>query len=133
MVRMVPTWLPPELVVSQPYSMGPALRWSPPMPAGFTAPAHGTVKNMDDDRTTGNGVHGPSAQWFLFCGMFIAPRAMQQDPKRDITMVRPRGLLESLGQVPEQPQHIEPVSEVTREEAERAFADALAALEDDDE
>lgn len=144
MVRMVPTWLPPELVVSQPYSMGPVLHWSPPMPYGFTAPVHGTVKNMDDDITTG-GKH-PSAQWFLIRGAFIAPRGLQQDPKREITMIRPKGLLEALGLVgietdpavvaigPAVQKAREAIDELeAKRAAERAFADALAALEDDDE
>jgi hypothetical protein len=140
---MVATWLPPELVVTQPYSMGPVTRWDPPMPRGCTAPAMGTVLQMDDRISTGSrGL--PNGAEMAILGAFIAPakvqRAAQMQGERGIIMSRPKGLIELIGDT--QPKRLSQ-SDQDCEAAQRdqvlglgpavTLADLLAAAEDDDE
>ena len=132
------SWLPPELWVTQPYSMGALMRCPPdqsrPCPiersGGFVSPESGTVKIMDAPELA-----------ILTC--FIAPGAVQRDAQkhgeRALMMLRAKGLAEALGM--NMPQHMAPPVEVRREltewereqEARRQFAEALAALDDDGE
>lgn len=94
-------YLPPQLGgVVQPYSMGPLVGWSP-----FASPAMGTCVWADDRRSIGaapDAVHilaVASAQEFLIAGVFIAPRSEQRDPRREITFMRPKGLLEKVAEM----------------------------------
>ena len=93
------TWLPPELSVVQPYSMGPVTNWDPIWPVGSTLPAMGTILQCDDQISTGR--RGLSGAEFAILGVFVAPaaiqRAAQAQGERGIIMARPRGLIEALG------------------------------------
>ncbi len=132
------SWLPPELWVIQPYSMGTLVGCPPdqsrPCPierrGGFISPSSGTVKIMDAPELA-----------ILTC--LIAPGAIQRQAQktgeRGIIMIRVPGLLEALGMIPAD---VTPVISQARpelsewerdQEARRQFAEALAALDDDDE
>ncbi len=97
----VPTWLPPEIVVVQPYSMGPLLHWDPPMPVGFTAPASGTARLMDDGKCTGGLQAGAD---FAILGCLIAPHAVQREAQAagetGLIWLRPKGLVEAIAAMP---------------------------------
>lgn len=121
-------WLPPELSVAQPYSMGPLVRWD----ARIMAPAHGSCARINDDRTTcGRGVSG---QIFSIMGMFIAPRSQQEDPRRSITRFYAPGLLEALGVVKQRSDAIaEQVATVIETERAVSFIEALYDFEEGDD
>ena len=130
------TWLPPELWVIQPYSMGPLMGCPPdqsrpcPVDRGgrFVSPANGTVPILDAPELA-----------ILTC--FVAPaatqRKAQKEGQRGIIMIRAPGLYEALnGPRPA----LAPASVVAaqtdwerEQEARRAFAEALAALDDDED
>lgn len=130
------TWLPPELWVIQPYSMGPLMgcppdqsRPCPVRPQEFISPASGTIAILDSPELA-----------ILTC--FVAPasvqHAAQKQGQRGIMMIRAPGLYEALGvkpaPAPEVTQAVVPMTDWERDqEARRAFAEALAALDDDDE
>lgn len=99
----VPTWLPPEIVVVQPYSMGPLTRWDPPMPVGFTAPASGTARLMDDGKCTGGLQAGAD---FAILGCLIASAAVQREAQAagetGLIWQRPKGLMELIAAMPGQ-------------------------------
>lgn len=120
------TWLPPELTHTQPYSMGPVTRWSPPFPLGSTLPAGGTIVGMDRSD-------------LMIATCFVAParvqRAAQKAGQRGIIMAYPKGLLEALGLV-----KAEDDDEVTPSPSPaaavlhgQAFVDALMALDDEED
>lgn len=132
------SWLPPELWVTQPYSMGALVGCPPdqsrPCPierrGGFISPSSGTIKIMDAPELA-----------ILTC--LIAPAGVQREARkggeRALMMLRAKGLAENLGM--NMPEHMAPPVEVRREltewereqEARRQFAEALAALDDDEE
>ncbi len=151
------TWLPPELWVIQPYSMGPLMGCPPdqsrPCPVArsgrFVSPANGTVALMDAPELA-----------ILTC--FIAPAAVQRKAQkqgqRGLMMIMPKGLVETIGSdpklwprtrtkvpatmtwvdsetgIPMAERAGEVISEWEREQAaRRAFAAALAALDEDEE
>jgi len=116
------SWLPAELTIVQPYSMGP-LMCGPARCAGmWVAPATGTCVGMDRPE-------------LMISSVFVAPMAIQREAqkagRRGIVMTYPAGLLEALGLVPEEAQ--DPVVTRTEVAAPPTFAETLAALEDDEE
>lgn len=98
---MTASWLPPELTIVQPYSMGPVTHWAPLYPRGATMPAMGTIAQMDD-RITAHGLMNGADMSILGC--LVAPKAIQKAAQASgetaIIMERPRGLLEALAPVP---------------------------------
>ena len=131
------SWLPPELWIVQPYSMGPLIgcppdqsRPCPVRPQEFISPASGTVAILDAPELA-----------ILTC--LVAPASIQRQAQktgeRAIMMIRAKGLLESLGMArhpsaPAVAEVAEALTEWEREqEARRVFAEALAALDDDGE
>ncbi len=134
------TWLPPELWVIQPYSMGPLMGCPPdqsrPCPVArsgrFVSPANGTVALMDAPELA-----------ILTC--FIAPAAVQRkaqkDGQRGLMMIRAPGLMEKLGLIHQDlrvggipaASAAEPSDWEREQEARHAFAAALAALDGDED
>jgi hypothetical protein len=121
------SWLPAELTIVQPYSMSPVLGCRASHCAGmWVAPATGTCVGMDRPE-------------LMISSVFVAPMAVQRQAQKEgvrgIVMRRVPGLLEALGLVPEGAQEQAPV--VTRTEkpgwVPPTFAEALAALEDEEE
>lgn len=131
------SWLPPELWIVQPYSMGPLIgcppdqsRPCPVRPQEFISPASGTVAILDAPELA-----------ILTC--LVAPASIQRQAQktgeRSIIMIRAKGLLEKLDMMPE-PTPIDaepaekPITDWEREqEARRVFAEALAALDEDED
>ena len=124
MTSVEASWLPPELTITQPYSMGPLTRWDP----RSTLPAMGTVRLFD-------------APELAILGCFIAPGRVQAAARaqgeRGIMMIRAKGLVEALGLV----KHPDVEPEATwqdeafthHETIGQKFVDALHALEDGDD
>ena len=130
------SWLPPELWIVQPYSMGSLIgcppdqsRPCPVRPQEFISPASGTIAILDAPELA-----------ILTC--LVAPASIQRQAQktgeRSIIMIRAKGLLEKLGMEPEPqaaPVPVEkPMTDWEREqEARRVFAEALAALDGDED
>lgn len=129
------SWLPPELWVVQPYSMG-ALMGCPPdqsrpcpvRPQEFIAPASGTIAILD-------------APELAILSCFVAPASVQHRAKKAgenaLIMIRARGLTEALGlespPAPPEPEVLLQTDWERDQEARRQFAEALAALDDDED
>ena len=138
-MNVAATWLPAELTVVQPYSMGPVTSWSPVFPQGSTLPAMGTVVGMDRPE-------------MMIRAAFVAPVAVQRQAQKAgetaIIMQYPKGLLEALGLVKPAPVElvevegaghgglvITPAAHAAIDQNNAitdAFLDALMALEDED-
>jgi hypothetical protein len=123
MTSVEASWLPPELTITQPYSMGPLTRWDP----RSTLPAMGTVRLFD-------------APELAILGCFIAPGRVQAAARaqgeRGIMMIRAKGLVEALGLVNSALAEVD-VTPIQSAAAAvlggQAFVDALHALEDGDD
>lgn len=137
---VVKSWLPPELAVSQPYTMSALMGCSTdrtrPCAQPHVLPSMGTSVRMDDARTCGPYMPG---NVMMILGAFIAPARVQHEAQkageRAIMMQHPRGLLEKLGLVREQEPEISPAAHAAIDQgnaATDAFLDALHALEDED-
>lgn len=127
------SWLPRELTVVQPYSMGPLMcRPERGCAREWAAPAVGTCVGMDRPE-------------LMISAAFVAPPEIQREAlrsgRRDIMMMVPRGLAEILEADsklwPRNSRRLAPVAEiggglVAPKPLADAFMDALAALDEDD-
>lgn len=140
------TWLPPDLSIVQPYSMGPVVgcpdvldRRCPLEARMLVSPASGTMVRMDDEITVGGRFFPPNVM--MIKGAFVAParvqRAAQKAGETALMMMYPKGLLEALSLVEAEVKHPRQVPSnsqvvVANLDAGQTFVDALHALEDED-
>lgn len=124
------SWLPPELTVVQPYSMGPLMcRPERGCARDWAAPAVGTCVGMDRPE-------------LMISACFVAPPEVQREAlksgRRDIIMMVPRGLPELLEADPRLwPRGLPREAGADPETRpvivdQQTFMDQLAALDEDD-